>query len=192
MVDLSFLTFISDGILTFITGTGNNLANGEKFEWSNIIDQNGTVLIQSPAIAVTLVKIEKETFVNKSNTVYKDVGYGTSVPSLNINLYLQFAAYNADHGQALKRIGWILSYFQSNPVLTLKNAPKLAKVGAGVDKLIFEIVNYSHQELSNLWSQLGAKYIPSVVYKMRMIIIDESNPVVAPPITQITGTMAEI
>ncbi|MGV2481909.1 UNVERIFIED_CONTAM: DUF4255 domain-containing protein, partial [Salmonella enterica subsp. enterica serovar Weltevreden] len=28
--------------------------------------------------------------------------------------------------------------------------------------------------LSNLWSSLGAKYMPSVVYKMRMLTFDDT------------------
>ena len=183
MINLSFLKFISGEISTF---TGGSILE-KDLVWSNIIDQDGSVAAPVNSITITLVKIEKETFVNKSNTIYKDVGYGVSIPSLNINLFLQFAAYNKDYGEALKQLGYVLSYFQSHPVLTAQSTPRLTE--PGVDKLIFEIVNYSHQELSNLWSQLSAKYIPSVVYKMRMIIIDEFSPVIAPAITKITGTM---
>jgi hypothetical protein len=183
MINLSFLKFISAEISGF---TGNTILEN-NLVWSNIINQDGSVNAPANSIAITLVKIEKESVVNKSNTVYKDVGYGVSMPSLNINLFLQFAAYNNDYGEALKQLGYILSYFQSHPVLTRQNTPRLTE--PGVDKLIFEIVNYSHQELSNLWSQLGAKYIPSVVYKMRMIIIDESTIVTSPPITKIDGIL---
>jgi hypothetical protein len=183
MINLSFLKFISKEISGF---TGNIILEN-NLVWSNIIDQDGSVAAPINSIAITLVKIEKETFVNKSNTIYKDAGYGVSMPSLNINLFLQFAAYNKDYGEALKQLGYVLSYFQSNPVLTSQNTAGLTE--PGVDKLIFEIVNYSHQELSNLWSQLGAKYIPSVVYKMRMIIIDESKFETRPPIIKIDDTI---
>ena len=183
MIDLSFLNFISKEISDF---TANTIPV-EKINWSNIINQDSSVAVPTGQIAITLVKLEKETFVNRSNTVYKDVGYGVPMPLLNLNLYLQFAAYNQNYLESLKQIGYVLSYFQSHPVLTSQSTPALERIS--VDKLIFEIVNYSHQELSNLWSQLGAKYIPSVVYKMRMIVIDESNPVIAPAITQISGTV---
>jgi hypothetical protein len=183
MINLSFLKFISKEISDF---TRNTILE-TNLVWSNIIDQDGSVTVPANSVAITLVKIEKESVVNKSNTIYKDVGYGVTMPSLNINLFLQFAAHNRDYGEALKQLGFILSYFQSHPVLTRQDTPGLTE--PGVDKLIFEIVNYSHQELSNLWSQLGAKYIPSVVYKMRMIIIDEYSPVIAPAITKIAGTL---
>ena len=183
MIDLSFLKFISAEISDF---TGNTILEN-NLVWSNIIDQDGTVAAPANSIAITLVKIEKESVVNKSNTIYKDNKYGFPTPSLNINLFLQFAAYNNDYGEALKQLGYILSYFQSYPVLTKQNAKHFTE--PGIDKLIFEIVNYSHQELSNLWSQLGAKYIPSVVYKMRMIIIDESKFETRPPIIKIDETI---
>jgi hypothetical protein len=105
------------------------------------------------------------------------------MPPLILNLYIQFAVYNQHYDEALKQIGYVLGYFQTHPVLTTQNTPALN--GSGVDKLTFEVVNYTHQDLSNLWSQLGAKYLPSVVYKMRMIIVDDYTPAFADPITSI-------
>jgi hypothetical protein len=184
MLNLSFLRFLAKEISDF---TGNNIPV-ENFVWSNIINQDGSVAIPLPSVAITLVKIEKETVTNKSNTIYKDGQYGVTMPALTVNLYIQFAVYNQDYAETLKQIGHVLSYFQSHPVLTTQNTPALA--GSGVDKLTFEMVNYTHQDLSNLWSQLGAKYLPSVVYKMRMIIIDEYTPVLNAPITSVEAAVA--
>jgi hypothetical protein len=42
-----------------------------------------------------------------------------------------------------------------------------------MDNVSFEIFNLSIQEQSNLWSTIGAKYIPSILYKVRVVAIDE-------------------
>jgi hypothetical protein len=42
------------------------------------------------------------------------------------------------------------------------------------------------QDLNNLWGILGSKYIPSVVYKMRLIIIsDDFSQGMAQPVIEI-------
>ena len=43
-----------------------------------------------------------------------------------------------------------------------------------LENLSIEIVDMSMDALSNLWSMLGAKYMPSVLYKIRMLHFDES------------------
>jgi hypothetical protein len=43
-----------------------------------------------------------------------------------------------------------------------------------MDKLSVEMVNLSLQEINNVWSVLGAKYMPSVAYKIRMLVIQEN------------------
>ena len=36
-----------------------------------------------------------------------------------------------------------------------------------------EVVSLSMSELSTLWGVLGANYLPSVVYKLRMVTVQE-------------------
>ena len=57
------------------------------------------------------------------------------------------------------------------PVFTHSNTPALDNK---IDKLSFEMMDLSMDALSNLWSSLGAKCMPSVVYKMRMLTFDDT------------------
>jgi len=52
-----------------------------------------------------------------------------------------------------------------------RNTPRL---DPGVEKLTFEMESLSSEKLNNVWSTLGAKYMPSVVYKIRMLTFDSS------------------
>jgi len=38
-----------------------------------------------------------------------------------------------------------------------------------IDKITVEIINLEFPVLSNIWSMLGGKYLPSIVYKFRML-----------------------
>ena len=51
-----------------------------------------------------------------------------------------------------------------------QNAPDLVDP---VEKLVFEMVNLNIQELSQIWGVHGGKYLPSVLYKTRMVTISE-------------------
>jgi hypothetical protein len=43
----------------------------------------------------------------------------------------------------------------------------------GIEKLIFSLYNINFEQINHLWSTLGGKYLPSVLYKMQLVIIDE-------------------
>ncbi len=89
-------------------------------------------------------------------------------------------------GLEFAQIGWVvpdihasvkflsatLSFFQSNCVFTHSNTPDLNR---NIEKLTFEIVNQDLQNQSHLWGTLGGKYLPSILYKVRMVTIQEGN-----------------
>jgi hypothetical protein len=141
---------------------------------SGIVNQDGTVAIQGEnKIIITLVNIEKE-ITGKNNGARITGGSLTNQsPSLNINLDILFSAYfkSSNYTEALRFLSFVIAYFQYKNVFTQANTPKLDK---GIDKLIFEMATLSPEQLNNIWASLGAKYMPSVIYKMRMLTFDES------------------
>jgi hypothetical protein len=141
---------------------------------SGIINQDGTVAIQGEnKIVITLVNIEKE-ITGKSNTGRITGGsFANQSSSLNINLYILFSSYfkTGNYTEALRFLSFVIAYFQYKNVFTQANTPKL---DSGIDKLIFEMATISPEQLNNVWASLGAKYMPSVIYKMRMLTFDES------------------
>ena len=61
---------------------------------------------------------------------------------------------------------------KSKKVFTPNNTSGL---DSQIDKILVEINNISFHEQSNILSALGAKYAPCVLYKMRMVGIEESS-----------------
>ena len=153
----------------------NKLGTAENVvELSGIVNQDGTVAIQGEnKIVVTLVNIEKE--ISGAAKTGRIAG-GTLTnqsPPLNINLYVLFSAYfkTGNYTEALRFLSFVIAYFQYKNVFTQANTPKL---DPGIDKLILEMATITPEQLNNIWASLGAKYMPSVVYKMRMLTFDES------------------
>ena len=148
--------------------------NEEKVVLSGIINQDGTVAIQGEnKVIVTLINVEKEQIGKNAP------GFGTgaiaarSMPPVSINLLVLFSAYFSgnNYPEALRFLSFIIAYFQARSVWTSANTPSLDN---RIDKLLFEIENMGTERLNNVWATLGAKYMPSVVYKMRMLTFDDS------------------
>jgi hypothetical protein len=120
---------------------------------------------------ITLINIEEdrisksqENFVRRDNVItYKN-------PKIYLNLYLLFSVNLNSYPESLKRLSFIIQFFQYKNVFTSLNSPGLP---ANVNELILDLYTISFQDLNNLWGILGAKYLPSVMYKLRLITISE-------------------
>ncbi len=64
-----------------------------------------------------------------------------------------------------------MEYFQQQNVFTPQTYPAL---NAKIKKLIVEFYPLSFEQINHLWSILDGKYIPSVLFKIKQINIDEA------------------
>jgi hypothetical protein len=141
---------------------------------SNILEQDGTVATHvNNKIVVSLVNIEKE------NLPLNNVGHApatamrrtVSNPPIYVNLYLMFASYfsGSNYQEGLKFISNTIHYLQGQNVFDQHNSPELDRK---ISKLVMDIHNLDITDLSNLWGVLSGKYLPSVLYKVRMVTVD--------------------
>lgn len=130
-------------------------------------------------IVASVINIEQEgTF---RNLPYKRVVQNASglpevvqqQPEIYLNIYVLFAANKTNYATALQRISQIIAFFQRRFVFTQANTPIL--VTLNLDKVIFDLYSTRFEELNQLWSILGGKYVPSVVYKMRLAVIQDAD-----------------
>lgn len=135
-------------------------------------------------LIVTLVNLGKETAAPALASVNRAEGgqYALSAPPLHLNLYVMLSASFGDYVEALKMLSCVLGFFQARPSFDAHNSvgfpPQL-------DKLACELVSNSTQELNNLWAILGAKYLPSAMYKLRMVTVQQDwLDTIAPEIRQ--------
>ena len=74
--------------------------------------------------------------------------------------YLQVAAnFGANYLESLRFLSAALEFFYERPVFS----------AAGVERLSVQMLNLTIQDLHNLWSISGGKYLPSALYKLRMV-----------------------
>lgn len=103
--------------------------------------------------------------------VIRNGGYQTfagSNPPKHFNLHVMFVANFPDPNylEALRYISLVLEFFQGTQVFDKFNLPTLS---TNVERLSFEFVNFTFDELNSVWSVLGLKYMPSASYKIKLL-----------------------
>jgi len=98
-----------------------------------------------------------------------------SAPPVQLNLLVMCAAnYGGNtYPEALKLIGSTIACFQASPVLDPQNSPGM---DPRIDKLTLAIEPLSIHDLATLWGVLGGRYVPSVLYRVRLLTIDARKP----------------
>jgi len=99
-----------------------------------------------------------------SATLYKS-------PPLYLNLYVLFSINKPEYDDCLKWLGHIMQFFQHQQVFTPVTHPNL---DPKIPKVIVDLFSLSFEQVNHLWSTLGGKYMPSVLYKIRQISVDEN------------------
>ena len=123
-------------------------------------------------LVVFLVNLQKDTVPNGGrvpSVAPQNSTLHTAQP-LFLNLYVMVAScFDANrYDQSLRFLSAATECFQQQPVIDHHNMPEL---DTHLDKLILDIENIGIHELSNLWSILGGSYQPSILYKVRMVMI---------------------
>jgi hypothetical protein len=171
------MTLMSNDLSQFLKNRFN--LNEDPVVLSNITAIDGSVAIDGEnKIVLTLVNIEQETSLPKNiNSTLGTVSTSVfSSPSIFINLYILISAYfqNSNYNESLKLLSSSISFFQQKPTFNKQNTPG---IGNSINMFTVEILNVGINEQSNLWGQLGGKYLPSVLYKLRMLTFNGNYPV---------------
>lgn len=98
-------------------------------------------------------------------------GQVTQAQPLHMDVYFMVASgHDADlYGEGLKLVSAALMFFQAQPVFTPQNTPDMPQ---GLSQLTIEVSNLKVDEIAQVWSNLGGRYVPSVMFKMRSVLID--------------------
>jgi hypothetical protein len=67
----------------------------------------------------------------------------------------------------------VLTFFQSHPAFSADDYPHL---DPRVGKIVMELYSVGPETLNQLWAAVGAKYQPSVLYKARLVTIQDQEP----------------
>ena len=147
-------------------------------------------------VILTLVNLEEERITDVQHFYKREAGQVQVInPPVNLNLYVVFSTFGSNYGTTLRLLSYVISFFQANTVFTSTSYPQMNanveddKPWQKIDRLIINLHATTLEQQSNLWTAIGAKYMPNVVYKIRtMSFIDLEPKSEGPPITEITIT----
>ncbi|HVV53931.1 MAG TPA: DUF4255 domain-containing protein [Mucilaginibacter sp.] len=147
----------------------------QRLVWGNVgkaldNDSSGQNALSGKAI-MSLINVEEDRVaMQQENYIKSPTGITYKNPPVYLNLYVLFAVNRADYGDSLKYLALIIQFFQSQNVFTPLSNPSLDN---RIQKLICDLFSVNFEQLNQIWSVLGGKYLPSVLYKIRQITIDE-------------------
>ena len=143
---------------------------------SNLINQDGSIAVEgNNKVVFHLVNIEEETTLKSSaGTSSFGGGFGASGGNINVNLTVMFSAFftGKNYVEALKFLSSVIYFFQSKPVFTQSNTPGLS---SNIEKVVFDIISLEPRDLNSIFSMMGAKYMPSVISRVRMPTFSSDN-----------------
>jgi len=142
----------------------------EKVIVSNLCNTDGSQPMEiQDKIAMTLVNIAPNSTSRNipsfKRTPVDAIAAQAAIP-LNIDLHVLFSASFNNYTESLKFIASTISFFHSKTVFTRQNSPSLAP---NIEKLMVEVEPANLEQNNFLWSMLGCRYTPSVLYRVRMI-----------------------
>ncbi len=193
MLDVA-VTFLADELNSHLRKRGVLAQQEDIVVPSALVNDKGEWLLSGGKIGLTLINIEEERILREQlpERVYLDGNHVVLQPALKLNLTVLFAARfaqdEAGYKSALNFLSQVLTFFQAHPSFSPDNSPGL---DARIEKLNVELLSHTHEQLNQIWACLGSKYLPSVIYRVRVVTLQDREPAaIVRPITEINTAVS--
>jgi hypothetical protein len=160
-----------------------------KITAGGLANDNGTWAFTEGNIRMALVNVEEERVMRSQvpERIYVDGRHVTMQPDIKINLTVVFAARFNMYGDALHFLSQVITFFQSHPSFTPDEYPGM---DPQIEKLTVEMLSLGPEQLNQMWAYIGTKYLPSVAYRVRMVRLQDTEPMgIGQPITNISAAL---
>lgn len=154
----------------------------DRVRIGRLINQDGTIPAENNnKLVFSFVNLTQETIkaFSSNQMGFTSRGYQKNQTPLYLNLEILVAAMFDDENESLKFLSGAVEFFHENAFLEKSAQPGMPE---NVDKITLEIVNLSLQDADAMWSAIGAKAMPSVLYKVRVISINSSAGEITPSV----------
>ncbi len=185
MIDVALKFLVTELNAYLVRSRGPFNSDLGKVLLGPVIDESGKWAVPENRVTATLVNVEEDRILKSQlpESVLVDHRRVVREPELKLNLHVLFAARFQDYEQALKQLSAILTFFQATPSFTRDQHPSL---DVRIEKLVPELVSATFEQLNQMWAFLGGKQLPSALYKVRLVTLqDRDTPRLQPPVTSV-------
>jgi hypothetical protein len=143
---------------------------------TSYVNDSGQVAIPSDSVGLSLLNIEEERTFKSAGLV--QTGRAASSSSfvsqpICLNLQIMFTAYFNTYSESLKHLSYILACLQTKSMFDADNTSAMADIDT--PKLVFELNTLGLEQQHYIWAMIGLRYLPSVIYKVRMMTVFEAD-----------------
>lgn len=133
-------------------------------------------------LLISLAHLNLEySLINQHTKVLNGESFNRTQSPVTFNADMLFSASSSNYEEALKLLSDTITFFQAHHYYDHSNSPGLPKE---VQKLSLSVLDLDYHESSQLWGKIGAKYIPSILYRMRLVVFDAAlTEAVVPPVS---------
>lgn len=127
-------------------------------------------------IRIALINIGQESSLRNMSRVKrdsKDPRY--QEPPVYLNCHLMFAFGFSSYQTSLAHLAKTIELFQRQRFFDASLTQASATFPAGLDRIIFDLETLKFEQLNHVWAVLGGNYLPSIIYKMRLIKVQADD-----------------
>ena len=160
----------------FIGEKLNDTSNANRVVLTAFVNESGQVAIPSDSVGLSLLNIEEERTLKSAGLIPTSKAESSSSfvsPPVWLNLQIMFTAYFNNYSESLKHLSYVLACLQTKPVFDLTNTPGMADVDTA--QLVFELNTLGLEQQHYIWAMIGLRYLPSIVYRVRMLVVFEQD-----------------
>ncbi|MFK2891649.1 DUF4255 domain-containing protein [Dyella flagellata] len=143
---------------------------------SNLLELGGApVVLAAGKLVLFLSGVERDTLAHRASTASNTASNSRiqNAAPVYLNLLVMCAAnFSGSHyPEALKFLAGAIAFFQGNGVFDHQNTPGM---DPRLERLALNMENLSSQEMHSLWSIHGGRYLPSALFRVRLITLDSN------------------
>ena len=184
---LKFLVDTYNNQNVWIEGTNHKLVLGNiGFREQFVQNGQGTPLANgiTADLRLSLISVDEERILKNTPHIRRSaLSHEYKKPPLYANLYLLITAnYGHEgntHEDGLEALSRVVAFFQERPILAFReysNSLSADVLEKHSDLQIeMELQSMSLEEIYHLWGVLGGKILPSVMYRARIVPIEEDR-----------------
>lgn len=144
--------------------------NDQKAILNAVLNQDGSISEHClNKVVVSLVNLEHDTTV-PYNPIYNsntEKAEQLNLPyNFNLDVLITALFENSNYDEGLKFLSESIFFFHYKPLFTHENTPEL---DIRIEQLGLELIRLTYHEEHSLWGAMGAKYMPSVLFKIRLL-----------------------